>query len=237
MDKNRKRPSVPIRDNLAVVKIGGSLIKTGEVTSVLNLVVKARVPVVLVAGGGGFADEVRRLQPSLNLSDKAAHRMAILAMHQNAVALCDLQKNLRPVDTLADMRQTVASGQVPVWLPLKMCDRDRAIAEDWSITSDGLAARLAERLGDCDLLVFKSRSVPAEADAQALVSAGVVDPSFAEIVTRTQIDWRIFGPGEEQAFASRVLVLRQHATYVGKPYDHSVVYRQSNRLRRAVGRR
>ena len=226
-----------MKDGLAVVKLGGSLIKSGDVASLLKLVVKARVPVVIVAGGGGFADEVRRVQCRLNLSDKAAHRMAIMAMHQNALALVDLQPELKPVETIADMRLALRAGRVPVWLPLKMCDRDRAIARDWTITSDGLAARLAERLGDCDLLVFKSRSVPAKADAHALAMAGVVDPSFAEIVTRADLGWRIFGPGEEQAFASRVLVLRHHPTYVGKAHDHSVVYRKTNRLRRATARR
>lgn len=237
MDKQRHKESAAQQGGLAVVKLGGSLIKSGDVTSLLKLVAKARVPVVIVAGGGGFADEVRRVQSRLNLSDKAAHRMAIMAMHQNALALADMQPELKPVETIADMRLALRSGRIPVWLPLKMCDRDRGIARDWSITSDGLAARLAERLGDCDLLVFKSRSVPAKADAQALATAGVVDSSFAEIVTRADLGWRIFGPGEEQAFASRVLVLRQHATYVGKAYDHSVVYRKTNRLRRATARR
>lgn len=237
MDKHRPKVTDTVKDDIAVVKLGGSLIKSGDVVSILKLVAKARVPVVIVAGGGGFADEVRRLQPGLHLSDKAAHRMAILAMHQNAFALADLQPELKPVETISEMRLALRAGRVPVWLPLKMCDRDRAIAEDWSMTSDGLAARLAERLGDCDLLVFKSRSVPAKADVHALAAAGVVDSSFAEIVTRADVGWRIFGPGEEQAFASRVLVLRQHATYVGKPYDHSVVYRKPTRLRRAMARR
>ena len=163
--------------------------------------------------------------------------MAILAMHQNALALADLQPELKPVETIADMRVALRCGRVPIWLPLKMCNRDRAISEDWSITSDGLAARLAERLGDCQLLVFKSRSVPASADAHALAAAGVVDPSFAEIVTRSELVWRIFGPGEEQEFASRVLVLRQHVTHVGRAYDHSVLHRNTPRLRRAIGRR
>lgn len=237
MDKHHPRPTSTVKDDIAVVKLGGSLIKSGDIASVLKLVVKARVPVVIVAGGGGFADEVRRLQPSLHLSDKAAHRMAILAMQQNALALADLQPELKPVETTTEMRLALRAGRVPIWMPLKMCDRDRAIAEDWSMTSDGLAARLAERLGECDLLVFKSRAVPAKADVHALAAAGVVDRSFAEIVTRAGLDWRIFGPGEEQAFASRVLVLRQHTTYVGKPYDHSVVYRKSTRSRRVMARR
>lgn len=237
MASQRRNDNSQCTNDVAVVKLGGSLIRSASVAPVLKLVVRARVPVVIVPGGGGFADEVRRLQPLLNLSNKAAHRMAILAMHQNALALADLQPELKPVETLAEIRQTLRSGRVPVWLPLKMCDRDRAVPADWSMSSDGLAARLAERLGDCALLVFKSRAVPADADARALADAGIVDPSFADIVNRSRLSWRIYGPGEEQAFASRVLVLRSHATYVGKPYDHSVVYRKTIRFRRAIGHR
>lgn len=237
MTKRCENDARILTDNVTVVKIGGSLVRSGAVVSVLKLVVNARVPVVVVAGGGAFADEVRRLQPTLNLSDKAAHRMAILAMHQSAFALSDLQPELKPVETIADMRLALRQGRTPIWLPLKMCGRDRAIAEDWSITSDGLSARLAERLGDCELLVFKSRSVPAKADVHALAVAGVVDPSFAEIVTRADLNWRIFGPGEEHAFASRVLLQRRQTTYIGSPHDHSVVHRKATRLRRAIGRR
>ncbi|MCH9766011.1 MAG: uridylate kinase [Alphaproteobacteria bacterium] len=237
MAKHRHNHRTPLSDGLTVVKLGGSLIKSGDAAAHLKVVAKARVPVVLVAGGGAFADEVRRLQRTLQASDKAAHRMAILAMHQNALALADLQPELKPVETIADVRLALRSGRVPIWLPLKMCDRDRTIARDWSITSDGLAARLAERLGDCDVLVLKSRSVPATADAHALAAAGVVDPSFAEIVTRAELNWRIFGPGEEHEFAARVLAPRQHAIHVGKAYDHSVIYRSTSRQRRATGRR
>lgn len=224
-------------DPIVVIKIGGSLIRSGDVGSTLKVIAKARVPAVLVCGGGAFADEVRRSQRVLGLGDKAAHRMAILAMHQSALALADLHASLVPVETLADLRLALRRGKVPVWLPLKMCDRDRDLAQDWSITSDGLAARLAERLGQADVILLKSCAVPVDAEPEALAIAGVVDPAFVEIVNRAGLEWRIFGPGQEQDFASRLLVQRQHWTQLGKPHEHAVHYRSPVRLRRATGRR
>jgi DNA-binding LacI/PurR family transcriptional regulator len=50
---------------------------------------------------------------------------------------------------------------------------------DWSITSDGLAARLAERLRCSDVVLVKSRGVAEDASAFDLARDGVVDAIFA----------------------------------------------------------
>ena len=83
------------------------------------------------------------------VSDAAAHRMAILAMHQTGLMLIAMQPRLIGVETRAQMRAALQAGRIPVWLPLRMCDRDNSIPQDWSITSDGLAAQIA---GDSESL-------------------------------------------------------------------------------------
>jgi 5-(aminomethyl)-3-furanmethanol phosphate kinase len=222
---------------IVVAKIGGSLLKSGEAASALKVIAKARMPIVIVAGGGAFADQVRATQRTLGLSDKAAHRMAILAMHQNALALCDLAPGLEPVETIAEIHLALRRGQNPVWLPLKMCDRDRELPQDWSITSDGVAARLAERLDQAEVILLKSCDVPAEAEAEALAIAGIVDTAFVEITNRAGLDWQVYGPAQHQAFAARLLDGRKSSVPVGKPHHHSVHARAPVRLRRAIGRR
>ena len=179
-----------------VVKIGGSLAGTGRLGDVLAIVGRARRPLVVVPGGGPFADAVRRAQRELGFSDAAAHRMAILAMHQMAVAMLALEPRLVAAETLKAMRQAWARERVPVWLPARLAARDRRIPADWSITSDGLAARLAERLGGAALVLVKSLSVAPGAEAVTLAQEGVVDPVFAEIASRARLDWQILGPGD-----------------------------------------
>ncbi len=53
-----------------VVKIGGSLEKSGRLGSVLSLIARATRPVVIVPGGGIFADAVRESANRHPVSDR-----------------------------------------------------------------------------------------------------------------------------------------------------------------------
>lgn len=187
-----------------VVKIGGSLAENDRIGGALDIVARASRRIVVVPGGGVFADTVREAQSDYQFSDEAAHRMAILAMHQTAVLLMDLQPRLVGADSLAAMRAIWREGGIPVWLPLKMCEDDHEIPADWSITSDGLAARLAERLRASPVVLVKSRSAPEGATAFDLARDELVDPIFAAIATRAKLEWKVFGPGEEVGLAQLV---------------------------------
>lgn len=184
-----------------VVKLGGSLAETGRLKSILSLVSKAERPVVIVPGGGPYADAVRDSQRALGFSDEAAHDMAILAMNQMGLAMISLDERLVAAETLTAIRKAGKEGRIAVWLPAKLCAGDRTIQRDWSITSDGLAARLAERLGGARVVLFKSCTVDPSSTALALGRAGVVDAAFAGIVARAGLSWQIVGPGEERELA------------------------------------
>ncbi len=134
-----------------VVKLGGSLAESGRLRSILDIMGRARMPVVIVPGGGAFADAVRHAQAAFHFPDAVAHQMALLAMHQTGLMLKALHPRLATFETLAELRRALARDQIPVWLPLKLVQRDARITANWSTTSDGLAARLAERGGDTKL--------------------------------------------------------------------------------------
>lgn len=186
------------RRSALVVKIGGSLTETGRLGAVLRSVARARRPLVIVPGGGAYADAVRERQRREGFSDPEAHRLAILAMHDMAADVMSLQPGLVAADTVAAIRAHWQHGRTPVWLPARMCLRDTTIPADWSITSDGLAARLAEQLGRLPVVLVKSVRVARSAVAAGLADAGIVDPTFARIVRRSGLEWRIAGPGEEE---------------------------------------
>lgn len=184
-----------------IVKVGGSLAENDRIGGALDILARASRRVVIVPGGGIFADTVRQAQIDYQFSDDAAHRMAILSMHQTAEILMDLQPRLVGADSVAAMRAIWRKGRLPLWLPLKMCEDDNEIPADWSITSDGLAARLAERMRCPCVVLVKSCNVRSGVSAFDLAREGVVDSIFAAIVTRAKLDWKIFGPGEEVALA------------------------------------
>jgi aspartokinase-like uncharacterized kinase len=180
-----------------VLKLGGSLAESGRLRSLLMLVSRARRPLVIVPGGGPFADAVREMQAALRFPDDVAHDMAILAMHQMADAMIALEPRFVATDTLVAMSRAWRRRLIPVWLPAKLCASDRRIPRDWSITSDGLAARLAERLGDAEVALVKSRAVPRTAHPGTLARHGVVDSVFPLIVERAGLTWHVVGPGDE----------------------------------------
>lgn len=184
-----------------VLKLGGSLAESKRLRRLLALVGRARRPVVVVPGGGAFADAVRDMQKALGFSDDVAHDMAILAMHQMADAMIALEPRMKPADTLLGIARAWRRNRVPVWMPAMLCAGDRRIPRDWSITSDGLAARLAERLGDVELVLVKSCDVKPKASAKQLARQGIVDPTFPVIVERSNIAWRVIGAGADARLA------------------------------------
>jgi aspartokinase-like uncharacterized kinase len=194
--KQGVRPLSPV-----VVKLGGSLAESGRLASIMQIVGGARRPCVVVPGGGVFADAVREAQKRIGFSDAAAHRMALLAMHQTAYMLQALEPRLRFAETLAGIRRTLAERQMPVWLPLRLAENDPFIPTDWSITSDGLAARLAERLGRAHVVLVKACRVARSSSLAALGRAGIVDPTFVAVVERSCLDWSVLGAGDERELA------------------------------------
>lgn len=185
-----------------VVKVGGSLAETGRLRPALAMIATARVPVVIVPGGGPFADSVRALQASMHFDEAVAHRLAMLAMHQMAELMASLQKGLVIAESLDDISGALRRGVVPVWVPLRMIANDATVPAGWTATSDSLAARLAELLGGARLALLKSVGVEKDQSAEELARRGVVDPEFPVIVARAGLSWSIFGPGNDAEFAA-----------------------------------
>jgi aspartokinase-like uncharacterized kinase len=201
---------VSVASSPLVVKLGGSLAESKRLASILKIVGVSRQSCVIVPGGGAFADAVRAAYKKHGLSQTVAHRMALLAMHQTGMMLAGMHARLVPVETLVEMRRVLSESRVPVWMPLKLTAADTHVSADWRTTSDGLAARLAERLGGATVVLVKSCRVDRSASAARLVRSGVVDPTFAEIVARAHLPWRVMGSGDEQELA-RLLGVRHRS--------------------------
>ena len=219
------------------MKIGGSLLASGgRLASVVAILARARRPLVIVPGGGAFADQVRDAQAMLGTSDRAAHVMALHAMHQTGLMLEDMQARFVGVDTLAAMRRAIEINRIPIWMPLRLSAADQTIAADWSVTSDALAARLAERLRFEAVLLIKSCTAPVGAPPKELAAAGIVDPVFGDIVDRAGLAFRIIGPGEERALADICLSAPSSAcASAGSRRSSSRVERPRRGARRNAG--
>lgn len=179
-----------------VIKIGGSLLESGRLASALGAIAQARRGLVVVPGGGPFADSVRAAQAARGFDDATAHRKALSAMQRMAQVMAGMCARLVPAETLAEMRRAAGAGAIPVWMPLALAGRDRTIPADWSITSDGLAARLAERLGVENIVLVKSCPITPGRGAAELAGDGIVDATFADIVARAGLAAHVLGPAD-----------------------------------------
>jgi 5-(aminomethyl)-3-furanmethanol phosphate kinase len=193
------------RPGITVVKIGGSYAGSPELRGWLDAVAACTGHVVLVPGGGPFADTVRETQRTMGLDDGAAHHMALVAMEQYGRALASLGKGLVGAASLAAIRRTLGKRNVPVWEPARMVLAAN-VPCSWDVTADSLAAWLAGRLRATQVLLVK-QSTPAGASISArdLVARGIVDPQFPKFLAASGAAASVAGPADHARAAAAIL--------------------------------
>jgi len=214
---------------LAVVKVGGSLLEWPELRPRLLQWLKPRreQQVVFIAGGGAMVNAIRRADAAHALGERLSHRLALMAMGATARLLADLmglplvasdQGVLRAaIDTSSESSPTprhVVLDVSPAMIATMDDDAEPgpartpgealgALPHTWEVTSDSIAAAVAVDLGADELRLLKSVG-PCVAKYSAQLEnddfpARWIDEHFASVI--------------EHATATRVFVenLRQNA--------------------------
>lgn len=172
-----------------VVKIGGSLLGSRELARWLELIVKfSDGKVIIVPGGGLFADAVRDAQTQSNLNDHTAHKLAVLAMDQFGLLLAGLNPGLATASSELEIAERTWQHRGIVWLPSQMVLADDTIPQNWDVTSDSLSAWLANKIGAEQLVLVKSRQLPptkpgSAMPLQKLMEEDLIDKQFIEFAT------------------------------------------------------
>jgi len=165
-----------------VIKLGGSLLSSESLKEWLSIIVEFGAGKLLIVPGGGiFADKVRDAQKKWKFDDKAAHQMALLAMEQYAHLLQSYAPDLRLSDSTEGIDKAISLNQVPVWLPFKMINTCQNLSANWNITSDSLALWLADHLNAEHTMLVKSLSSK-NLNARQLSESAMVDKDFPEFV-------------------------------------------------------
>jgi len=193
-----------------VIKLGGSLLGSPELKSWLEIVNRhGDGKVVIVPGGGIFADAVRKAQQLSGAGDKVAHHMAVQAMDQYGVLMAGLNRGLATAASELEIAERGWQHRGIVWLPSKMVCADEDIPASWDVTSDSLAAWLAHTIGAKHLILVKS--VPPSPTCntfQSLMSEGVVDGCFAEFAAQRAFNTWVLGKGGHILFEDGMSVDR-----------------------------
>ena len=172
-----------------IVKIGGSLLGSPELPRWLEVLVKfSKGHVIIVPGGGLFADAVREGQKLTNASDAVAHQLALLAMDQFALLLAGMNDGLVTASSELEIAECGWQHRAMVWLPSQMILADQSIPQNWQVTSDSLSAWLANKLGAEQLILVKSKSLisyqkESVCHSQLLVDDGLIDSQLMRYIT------------------------------------------------------
>jgi len=178
-----------------IIKLGGSLLGTDELRHWLALVAQhGDGRVLIVPGGGVFADTVRAVYDRVPMSETCAHALAVSAMNQFGTLLIDQMPDLVPAHSELEIAERSWQHRGIVWMPsnMVMADGDD-ISHSWNVTSDSLALWLAKKLSAQHLLLVKSQRPEPNSTLAVLTKQGLIDPAFVSFTNGSEVkSWVIF---------------------------------------------
>jgi len=166
---------------LTVVKVGGGLARELGDAALGRLCRKlgelaAEHPLLIVPGGGAFADVVRDHDRRFGLSARSSHRMALLAMDQFGLVLSELIPGAQGCLEPAEASARAAGGRATVLLGAVSAAGDDLLPASWDVSSDSVAVWAAGVAGARRVVLIKAvdglyLDWPARADPSAQLTA------------------------------------------------------------------
>jgi aspartokinase-like uncharacterized kinase len=203
-----------------VVKVGGGLLREDGLDGLRKgcadaVALAARRPVLVVPGGGPFADAVRAVDERVGLADDVAHTLALRAMDQLGVLL---RSQLPAAELLSEL---VAPRALALLLAAPAFAGRADVPESWAVTSDSLAVLAAAAIGAEEVVLLKPVAgvlerwpsdespvpVVTVTELEALQAGGrgrAVDPYLCEAVRRTGVAVVVRRPGPAQPAGTRI---------------------------------
>ncbi|MBA2114860.1 amino acid kinase family protein [Bremerella alba] len=192
----------------AVWKLGGSLLDLPDLAERINQLHAEQspaLPVVIIPGGGVFADAVRTMDQRHDLKPLHSNHLALQSMQISADLTAMLLVNLTAMvgsdwheKMLRTWKKESRPSSIQVWNVIPTWyERNRELEKrfgetpvDWSFTSDSLAAIFAAHWGaDCFTLI-KSVDRPGNASWEECAQLGIVDGYFPTIASHlNRIEW------------------------------------------------
>jgi len=191
----------------AVLKVGGSLLAGSTQRALVEALaeIAAVHRLVVVAGGGPFADTVREASTRHAPGDSASHWMAILAMDQHAHLLAALSPRASLCAGPQECTATCDQRRLAVLAPYAWLRAADPLPHGWHVTSDSLAAWIAARLRAPRLVLLKAldgvsngRDIRAEASVAEAAAARMVDTHLPQALEAGVECWMLNGHRPER---------------------------------------
>ncbi len=141
-----------------VIKIGGSLLTDVRLAEWLRMITLVKnEKVLIVPGGGVFADHAKEAYKKSLFSEETAHELAVLAMRQYGYILSASSRTIKIIDNLSSFN-LYSDRRPAIWLPNNKSVISLGTPESWDATSDSIAAKVAMRF-KANLLLVKSHPI------------------------------------------------------------------------------
>jgi aspartokinase-like uncharacterized kinase len=134
----------------AVFKIGGKILEnTNNIKSTFSQLTqlyeeKILQKIIIIPGGGTFANFVRRLDEDLQIGDDLAHWIAIYSMNYNGIILNRKYPDLKTIEKLKTFQN--AKRMFCIFLPYSFLHEEDTLPHNWDVTSDSIALYVANKL-------------------------------------------------------------------------------------------
>jgi len=141
----------------AIIKIGGSILQNQAGKKLLKAfnALRKQFSFVILPGGGAFANLVREYHKKFQLSEDRSHWMAILCENILGFLILENLESGVPVFELSEIPKVIQAARIPVFLPFQHLFTQDPLPHSWEVTSDSIAAYLAEILKAQKLILVK----------------------------------------------------------------------------------
>jgi aspartokinase-like uncharacterized kinase len=134
-----------------VIKIGGSLfparaIELCEAIVGMNNSDRSPPKILLICGGGRFANKIREYDEDFKFSNTANHNSAIMCMDIIGTLLADKVKGLKAVKSIENAESIADQGNFPVLIPSNIMESHDPLEHSWKVSSDSIALYLSNLL-------------------------------------------------------------------------------------------
>jgi len=191
---------------LRIIKVGGSLLDWPPLPQALRswLAAEPLKPTVLICGCGKLADIIRQADRDFSLGEEPSNLLCVDLLSVTARLLATILPDLSYCGSYAELNSSLSKETCAtiIFDPRQFLTAHepslpgRPLPHTWSVTTDSIAARLAQAIGAEELVLLKSQDAPPLASLTDLSVAGLVDPHFplaaAAIPTVRLINLRCF---------------------------------------------
>ncbi len=175
-----------------VVKLGGSLLDFYNLRQHLEQWLSRQKPATTlwIIGGGQPVEELRRRHDRQESDSEVVHWRCIEIMDDNALRVASWFPSWKRFETMEDLNAIDSSGNLIVSHFNWTRQNAAHLPASWDVTSDSIAATLANWSGANELVLLKSSDPPDGARMESAMEIGYLDRYFLEAFTTRDLEPR-----------------------------------------------